>query len=375
MNILTNRPPQCLLATEDGRVFEGKAYGLAGKTTGELVFNTGMTGYQEILTDPSYAGQIVVMTAPLIGNYGTNEHDTESEKPMVSGFVMREGSRVASNWMSDKTLKQYLVDNNVMAADGFDTRAVTLHIRDRGAMRSAMGVGISADDLVDMARAAPSMAGLDLARGVMCKKAYEWESKNGKDVSGPLVVVLDYGVKRSILRQLSGAGARVTVVPGDTPASDVLGMKPSGVLVSNGPGDPEPLKYAVETVRGILGKIPVFGICLGHQILGLAMGGRTFKLKFGHRGSNHPVKDLTTGHIEITCQNHGFCVDMDSLSELDANITHINLNDGTVEGMEVPEHKAFGVQFHPESAPGPHDSRGLFDRFVKQVRDHGGTGG
>jgi carbamoyl-phosphate synthase small subunit len=363
--------PHCVLALEDGRVFKGSSIGAPGIAAGEVVFNTGMTGYQEILTDPSYAGQIVTMTSPLIGNYGTNDEDPESARPHVEGLVVRESSRAPSNWRSDTPLPELLSKRGVVAADDIDTRALTLHIRERGAMRAVISAeDAAADDLVDRARASPPMEGRDLASVVTCPEAYDWPEaatvrEGGRELS---VTVYDFGVKRSILKGLAAAGFRVRVVPAATPAAEVLSSKPDGVFFSNGPGDPAPVEPGIAAARGIVGKVPVFGICLGHQIMGLALGGRTYKLKFGHHGSNHPVKDLTTERIEITAQNHGFCVDADSLTDHEVQITHVNLNDSTVEGLSLPKERAFSVQFHPEAGPGPHDARGLFGRFADMTR-------
>lgn len=368
MYVFRHLRPPCILALEDGRVFRGVSFGAEGERTGEVVFNTGMTGYQEILTDPSYKGQIVVMTYPLIGNYGSNEEDVESAAPAVEGFVVRESSRCASNWRSTEPLQRFLSRYGVVAAEDVDTRALTLHIRERGAMRACIStVEQSVDNLVEKARASPPMAGRDLASVVGCREPYDWPAQPSSEK--PLrVIVYDFGVKRSILRELTRVGCSVRVVPASTPASDVLAARPDGVVLSNGPGDPEPLKYAAEAVRELVGRVSILGICLGHQIMGLALGGRTYKLRFGHHGSNHPVRNTITGRIEITAQNHGFCVDAASLAGREARITHLNLNDGTVEGLELPGLRAFSVQFHPEAGPGPHDARGVFDRFAATMR-------
>jgi carbamoyl-phosphate synthase small subunit len=365
-----------VLALEDGRIFKGRSIGAEGERTGEVVFNTGMTGYQEILTDPSYKGQIVTMTSPLIGNYGTNDEDPESGSPKVEGFVVRESSRTPSNWRSRQGLPDLLKKWGIVAAEDVDTRALTLHIREKGAMRAV----ISTEDaheksLVEKARASPPMVGRDLASEVTCEADYDWPEEpaglQGKDGPPVTVIVYDFGVKRSILKGLARAGCRVRVVPASTPAQEVLAASPDGVLFSNGPGDPEPVEPGVRAAREIVGGVPVFGICLGHQIMGLALGGRTYKLKFGHHGSNHPVKDLVTDRIQITAQNHGFCVDAESLPGQDAKITHLNLNDQTVEGLALPDARAFSVQFHPEAGPGPHDAGGLFGRFVEMIRGDG----
>ena len=359
---------KAMLALEDGRVFEGTSFGATGERSGEVVFNTGMTGYQEVLTDPSYKGQIVTMTYPLIGNYGINEADSESRSLWLEGFVIRELSEIASNWRSQKDLESYMIENNVVGIQGIDTRALTRHIRTAGAMKAVIS---SADadsaSLVNKARASLGLVGRDLVKEVTCDKAYTLPS-----CDGPLAVVLDFGVKYSILHQLAAAGCKVSVVPGNTSPDEILNLKPDGILLSNGPGDPSAVSYAIETIRHILniGSMPVFGICLGQQLLGLALGGKTFKLKFGHHGSNHPVKNLLTGKVDITVQNHGFCVDIDSLEKTDMEITHINLNDGTLEGMRHRNRPVFSVQFHPEAGPGPHDARYLFGRFVEMMREY-----
>ncbi len=365
-----------MLALEDGRIFKGRSIGASGESTGEVVFNTGMTGYQEILTDPSYKGQIVTMTSPLIGNYGTNHEDPESDSPKVEGFVVRESSRLASNWRSTLSLPELLRQQGVVAGEDIDTRALTLHIREKGAMRAV----ISTEDgdeksLVEKARSGPPMVGRNLAAEVTCSEPYDWPEEpagvQGKDGRPVTVIVYDFGVKRSILRSLAAAGCKPRVVPASTPAEEVLAASPDGVVFSNGPGDPQPVECGIRAAREIIGKVPVFGVCLGHQIMGLALGGRTYKLKFGHHGSNHPVKDLVTDRIQITAQNHGFCVDADSLTGHDAKITHVNLNDETVEGLALPDARAFSVQFHPEAGPGPHDAQGLFQRFVGMIRGDG----
>ncbi|HYK87614.1 MAG TPA: glutamine-hydrolyzing carbamoyl-phosphate synthase small subunit [Acidobacteriota bacterium] len=356
---------KAILALEDGRSFTGRAFGAEGETSGEVVFNTSMSGYQEILTDPSYAGQIVIMTSPHIGNYGTNPEDEESGRPYVEGFVAREFSGIASNWRSRESLDSYLKRHNIIALSEVDTRALVRHIRTRGALRGVIStIELDPDRLVERARHIRSMLGSDLASSVTCGSSYDWiKAAKGPDGKTFRVVAYDFGIKRNILNNLAGAGCKVTVVPAFTSAEDILAATPDGVFLSNGPGDPEPLEYAVKAVRSLLGRIPVFGICLGHQIMGLALGGKTFKLKFGHRGGNQPVKNLLTGRVEITAQNHGFAVDPDSLNQSDVELTHMNLNDQTLEGMRHRSLPAFSVQYHPEASPGPHDSHYLFTQF------------
>ncbi|HVY32546.1 MAG TPA: glutamine-hydrolyzing carbamoyl-phosphate synthase small subunit [Polyangiaceae bacterium] len=366
------------LALADGTIFEGRAHGKDGSTTGEVVFTTGMTGYQEVLTDPSFTGQLVTMTAPQIGNTGINDEDPESvdSKPQVAGFIIRDASPVVSNWRAQESLDDYLSRHGIVAISDVDTRRLTRYLRDKGSQNGAIGSEDPAT-LVDRAKAAPNMEGLDLVARVTPKKAYEFtesrgaewssEMKDGHDSRGVAakdyrVVAIDYGAKRNILRCLHDAGCKLTVVPAGTSASEILALNPDGVFLSSGPGDPAALPYAVKTVQELLGKKPIFGICLGHQLLARALGGTTFKLKFGHRGLNQPVKDLATGRVEITTQNHGFCVDLDSLKGI-AESTHVHLNDGTSEGLQAPAHKAFSVQYHPEAAAGPHDALYLFDRF------------
>jgi len=351
------------LALEDGTVFAGRACGAAGEATGESVFNTAMTGYQEVLTDPSYCGQLVAMTYPQIGNYGITARDNESSRPRLSGFIVRELCKKPSNHECVEPVGAFLRKHGIIGIEDIDTRALTLRLRDKGALRGIIStLEGDAARLVAKARAVPSMAGQNLAKAVTCEKAYAW-AENGSGHHDLHVVVMDFGVKHGILRCLSAIGANVTVVPAATTAEDILRHKPDGVLLSNGPGDPEPVTDAVETIRKlIVERIPLFGICLGHQLLGIALGGRTYKLKFGHHGSNHPVKDLETGKIEITAQNHGFCVDLDSLPS-EVKTTHVNLNDGTSEGMAHSKLPVFSVQYHPEASAGPHDSRYLFERF------------
>ncbi len=366
------------LVLADGTVFPGLAFGARGTTVGEAVFTTTMSGYQEVLTDPSYCGQIVVMTAPEIGNVGTNDADTERVGqgdlgPQLAGFVVRDASPIASNWRAEKSLDGYLEAHGVVGIRDIDTRKLTRHLRDHGAQNAAIGTAPVAE-LLRAARSAPDMNGLDLVQRVTPKETYRFDESRGEwstpfkqnDGGKPHVVCMDFGMKRNILRCLVDAGFRVTVVPAKTSARDVLALSPDGVFLSNGPGDPAAVGYAVETVRGLVGKKPIFGICLGHQLLALALGGKTYKLKFGHRGANQPVKDLATGRIEITTQNHGFCVDLDSLPK-SVRSTHIHLNDGTSEGLAAPDVKAFSVQYHPEAAAGPHDSLYLFERFRENI--------
>lgn len=368
------------LALEDGTVFEGSAIGARGETSGEVVFNTSMTGYQEILTDPSYRGQIVTMTYTEIGNYGTNPVDVESGKPQVAGFIVREGSRITSNFRSAVGLNDYLQQNNVVGLAGIDTRALVRLIRDRGAMKGVISsVDLDNQSLVDKARKSPGLVGRDLVREVVPDRARSWDERlydldqhptgnrpRTQDSQRPHIVCLDFGMKWNIARHLSERGNRVTILPGTASAKDVLSHRPDGIFLSNGPGDPEPLEYAISTIRDLLGEKPVFGICLGHQLLSLACGAKTFKLKFGHRGSNQPVLNLDSGRVEITSQNHGFAVDEDSLPA-DLRVTHRNLNDNTVAGVAHTSVPAFSVQYHPEASAGPHDSQYLFDQFQNLV--------
>jgi carbamoyl-phosphate synthase small subunit len=375
------------LVLEDGTRFEGLGFGAIKTITGEVCFNTGMSGYQEVLTDPSYHGQIVTMTAPQIGNTGVNEHDEQSRRPWVAGFVTRDLTDAPSSWRATGTLSDYLARHDIPGISDIDTRRLTRHIRDRGAMRGALSTeDLSFDELVDRARTSRDMVGLDLAREVTTAEEYVWTADDltrraldgyaaGKEHSPATLALLepfdgsrrkiaafDFGMKQNILDLLVSSGFDVTVVPATTTADRIMDGGFEGVFLSNGPGDPEPVTYAIETVRQLIGRVPVFGICLGHQILGLALGGSTFKLPFGHRGSNHPVKRLDHDRIEITCQNHGFAVDPASLARTPASLSHINLNDETVEGLEVPG-VCYSVQYHPESGPGPHDSRYLFTKF------------
>jgi carbamoyl-phosphate synthase small subunit len=360
------------LALEDGTVFTGRAFGAAGETTGEVVFNTSMTGYQEILTDPSYKGQIVTMTYPLIGNYGTTAEDRESSVPHVAGFIVRENARTPSNFRSDSDLTGYLAKHGIVGIEGIDTRSLVRRLRVRGAMMGVLSAtDLDSASLVAKAKALPGMEGADLVREVVPASAYQWDGSGVAPLARTMmpghtpthhVVALDFGMKWNIPRCLVEAGCKVTVLPGTAKAADVLALNPHGIFLSNGPGDPAAVGYAIETVKDLLGKKPIFGICLGHQLLGLAMGGKTYKLKFGHRGANHPVLNQRTGKVEITTQNHGFTVDIKSLSK-DVELTHINLNDQTLEGMRHRKMPIFSVQYHPEASAGPHDSSYLFDDF------------
>lgn len=368
------------LLLEDGRVFRGQGHGFEGEAIGEVVFNTSMSGYQEILTDPSYAGQIVTMTYPLIGNTGVNLEDVESRQPFLRAFVVRHMTSQPSNWRTTASLDTYLRENGIPAISEIDTRALVRHIREKGAMRAVVSL-VDHDEasLIGKVRSSPEMVGQDLVREVTTDRPYdatpeEMEFLEFSDLRDPgehrfRVVAYDFGIKSNILRDLSHLGAEVTVVPASTSAADVLAMNPDGVFLSNGPGDPEAVEYAIRNVGELLGKKPVFGICLGHQIMGLAVGGKTFKLKFGHHGGNQPVKNIQSGKVEITAQNHGFAVDADSLDLNQIRITHLNLNDDTVEGLEHRNLPAFSVQYHPEASPGPHDSYYLFKQFFDLMRD------
>ena len=364
---------KAILYLEDGTVFEGHAFGAEGTICGEVVFNTAMTGYQEILTDPSYHEQIITMTYPMIGNYGTNKLDWESRKLFCAGFIVKEHCPCPSNWRNEQSLSCYLCENNIVGLEGIDTRKLVRHIRTQGAMR---GILSSRERKLSVLKkqleAYPGLVDRDIVQNVTSRKAYRW-NKGFVDVLRNeetlpeikyKVIAYDFGIKQNILRLLRSHGCEVEVVPARTPAEDVLDRKPDGVFLSNGPGDPAPVTYAVENLKKLLGRVPVFGICLGHQLLALALGGKTYKLKFGHRGANHPVKNLDTGSIEITSQNHGFCVDLDSLKDKEVTMTHVNLNDQTSEGIRSDKLKAFSVQYHPEASPGPHDSRYLFKQFL-----------
>ena len=357
-----NKSNSAILLLADGRIFEGKSFGSQGETTGEVCFNTGMTGYQEILTDPSYCKQIVTMTSPHIGNYGINEEDIESENIQVAGFVIKEETMTPSNWRSTQSLGEYLKKNKIVGIKEIDTRSLTRHIRDKGAMNGIISSNdLDIQSLDKKLKKFPDMNGLDLAKDVTTQKKYKWPGK-GKYT----VAVIDFGIKKNILRLLSDAGCELTVFPASIKAEDILSFEPDGVFLSNGPGDPLAVTYGIETVKKLLGKVPLFGICLGHQILALALGASTFKLKFGHRGINHPVRNNEKNTVEITSQNHGFAVDLDSLPP-NVISTHINLNDNTSGGIRCTDIPAFSVQYHPESSPGPHDSRYLFNQFIEMM--------
>ncbi len=377
-----DKQPTAALALEDGTVFFGRSVGADGESTGEVVFNTSMTGYQEILTDPSYRGQIVTMTYPEIGNYGVNAVDVESGHPQVAGFVVRNDSRIRSNYRAEQDLREYLVQHGIVAIAGIDTRALVRRIRNQGAMKGIVSaVDLDADSLVKKAQESPGLVGRDLVREVVPSQVRCWDEGlfrfEGDAVRGapsdgdraPHVVCLDFGMKWNIARHLAAQGNRVTILPGTATAEEVLAAEPDGVFLSNGPGDPEPLEYAISTISQLLGRRPIFGICLGHQLLSLACGAKTFKLKFGHRGSNQPVLNLESGRVEITSQNHGFAVDEAALPE-ELVVTHRNLNDNTIAGVRHRHLPAFGVQYHPEASAGPHDSRYLFDQFRRMILEH-----
>jgi len=368
-----------LLILEDGTIFEGNGFGAEGEAYGEVVFNTAITGYQEVLTDPSYNGQIVTMTYPEIGNYGVNHEDVESSRSFVRGFVVKEYWPSPRNWRSNGNLGAYLSRYGVVGIEGIDTRELTKRIRTHGAQRGVIStVDLDPESLLNKVRSSPSIVGLDLATEVSCSEPYRWRlgigtsrSSHDQEVKAEnrfKVVAYDFGIKQNILRRLVDIGCEVWVVPSRTPPYEVLSMHPDGIVLSNGPGDPAAVSYAIESVRTLIGKKPIFGICLGHQIIGWALGGKTYKLKFGHRGANQPVKNLLTGSVEITSQNHGFAVDPDSLGD-NVEITHINLNDNTVEGLRHKEYPLFSVQYHPEASPGPHDSAYLFDQFIKLMEE------
>jgi carbamoyl-phosphate synthase small subunit len=376
-----------ILALEDGRVWRGRGFGAEAEVVGEVVFNTSMTGYQEILTDPSYCGQIVTMTYPLIGNYGVNDEDPESRRVFAEGFIVRELSRTYSNWRAGESLDQYLKNAGIPGISDIDTRSLVRHIRERGSMRGCLSTQQTDEQaVIERARSAPEMIGSDLASVVTCSEPYAWTDAQAQAYGSPVllhpnanadakanprfhVIAYDFGLKHNSLRNLAALGCRVTVVPAHTSAEDVTALKPDGVWLSNGPGDPEPLTGVVANLRKLIGRYPIFGICLGHQLMGLAFGGRTYKLPFGHHGGNQPVKDLTTGRVEITAQNHGFAVDADSLPP-DCEVTHINLNDNTVEGLRHRSLPVYSVQYHPEAGPGPHDPSYLFDKFVEMMEQN-----
>jgi carbamoyl-phosphate synthase small subunit len=386
---------RAILALADGKVFQGISFGAEGETGGEVVFNTSMTGYQEILTDPSYEGQLVAMTYPQIGNVGVNREDVESRRPFMRGFIVKDYTAAPSNWRASQPLHEYMRANGIVGIYGIDTRALVRHLRDHGAQEGVISTGAaSVEELIAKARTAPGLIGQDLVKNVTCPEAYEWNEGMWQLVGGYkrrdgssrakrsrkgsfatpkyFVVAYDFGIKYNILRNLAESGCQVRVVPASTPASEVLALKPDGIFLSNGPGDPDAVPYAKDNVQQLIGKKPIFGICLGHQILGLALGGKTYKLKFGHHGGNQPVMDLTTRKVEITAQNHGFAVDADSLGGA-AQLTHVNLNDNTVEGLAHRELPIFSVQYHPESSPGPHDANYLFKRFTDLMAQHRGS--
>ena len=370
---------KALLVLADGKIYEGEHFGSEGEVEAEIVFNTSMSGYQEIITDPSYCGQMVVMTYPLIGNYGVNPEDFESDRSHVSGFIIKELSKVQSNWRSRGSLEEFLKETNVFGIQGIDTRTLTRRIREKGAQQAILSTDTSNPQrLIEKAQKSPGLIGRDLVKEVTCKNAYDWNESEWTIQSGKTklkevkdrfynVLVYDFGVKRNILRKLTRAGCKVRVVPANTPADEVLATRPDGIFLSNGPGDPAAVSYAIDNVKTILGKVPVFGICLGHQILSLALKGKTYKLRFGHHGGNQPVLDVKSGKIEITSQNHGFAVEQNSFDS-DVDITFLNLNDNTVEGIQHKSWPVFSVQYHPEASPGPHDSEHLFDKFVNLMK-------
>ena len=373
---------QAILALEDGRIFRGHGYGAPGECLGEVVFNTSLTGYQEIATDPSYTGQIVVLTNPQIGNYGTNQADNESARPYIEGLIVREFSPISSNWRSEQVTDEYMERYRVPVLAEIDTRALVRHLRTHGVMRGVISTQeTDPEKLVQKARSIRKMDGTDLARVVSTKSIYTFDKDTALNQSGdtlltpiqdkPIlhVVAYDFGIKHNILRMLVREGMRVTVVPAETKAEDVLAMKPDGVFLSNGPGDPEPVDYAVKAIRQIMGRVPIFGICLGHQLTGIALGGKTYKLRFGHHGGNHPVKNILTGKVEITAHNHNFAVDPDSINPSEVELTHVDLNDNTLEGLRHKTMPLFSVQYHPEAAPGPHDSNYLFRDFRKLIEE------
>jgi len=358
---------QAILALEDGTIYRGEGFGATGPVAGEVVFNTSMTGYQEILTDPSYHGQLVTMTYPHIGNYGVTPEDMESRAPYVKGFIAREFCRHPSNHRAQKTLEQFLIDYGVVGIEGIDTRALVRKIREGGVIKGVIAPGeCDPKELVEQARSHPDIDGQDITPEVTTPAPYRLDSAK----PAPRIVVMDFGIKTTMLQKMRAAGAEVLVVPAHTSAGEIMALHPAGVMLSNGPGDPGAPKYAIAAVRQLIGQVPLYGICLGHQLLGLAMGAKYFKLKFGHRGANQPVKNLITGRIEITAQNHGYAVDVDSLDKLGFLPTHVNLNDGTLEGMAHRHHPIFSVQYHPEASPGPHDASYLFQQFMRAVQEH-----
>ncbi len=375
---------RALLVLEDGAVFKGRPFAGNGETVGEVVFNTSMSGYQEILTDPSYCGQMVTMTYPLIGNYGINDDDIESERIQVKALLVKEYQDYPSNWRSKRSLADYLNEHNIIGLEGIDTRALTRHIRLGGAMKAAIStLNLNPDSLREKARESPDMIGLDLVKEVTCQEPSLWQKGRPvrldrsldqfqwpEDTGNWRIVAIDYGIKYNILRSLEQKGCTILTVPANVESDTIDMIDPHGLFLSNGPGDPAAVTYAVETIRDQIGRRPIFGICLGHQLIGLALGGKTFKLKFGHRGGNQPVKDLATGKVEITSQNHGFCLDMESLNDPDVELSHINLNDNTLEGLIHKKLPLFSVQYHPEASPGPHDATYLFDRFIDMMKEY-----